>query len=353
MNSFESEEIRHQIYLEQYKTGQANRIIGLLDQADRQIARFIRQTDGVYTKARYREIARKLREISKSLRESVEDGTDIDGIIGYELKKQEKLLDELKDSVKKISASPVNSADFLFPSAEQIKTAALFKPVVEGMTFQSYLEGIESGLYNVWDSAVRTGYLTGMTTDRIVREVLGSAAGNSRLAESGAIRAFRNSVYNNTRTVLQSFANETRKKVFEENEQYFGDSSGYKYEYLATLDRRTCAVCGSYDGKRYRSLKEAPEIPVHYSCRCMVIPAIDIEGDTRAAEGGAVDAKITYEDWLRSQPEKVQRDVLGASRFRLFMTGQPVTSFVSGGKTLTLDELKEKIDIKANTRKEI
>lgn len=338
MNKFENEQIKHQIYLEQYKSGQADKIIALIDQSDKKIAELLKKTKGIYTKNRYKEIAKKIKQISKSLRNAVKNGTDIDGIIEYELKKQKKLLSAIKDDVIRFNGGKV---DFIFPSLEQIRTSALFAPVTDGMTYQSYLDGIEYGLFNAWDSAVRTGYLTGQTTDDIVRGVLGGVSGNGKLADSGSIRSFRNSVYRSARTVLQSFANETRSKVFEANEEYFGDG-GNKYEYLATLDARTCLVCGESDGKLFKSLKDAPKIPRHFCCRCLIIPYFDIDGQTRSSADGYVSAKISYSDWLKEQPETVQREVLGKTRFDLYMKGEPMTSFVENGNTLTLAQLNER-----------
>ena len=126
---------------------------------------------------------------------------------------------------------------------EQIKTAALFKPIGDSLTYQSYLNSIQEGLYNTWDTAVRTGYLTGQTTQQIVRKVLGKAGKVGELTEPGTMQKLRNSVWANTRTALQSFAEETNEQVYRKNEQYFGNGE-YKYEYLATLDNRTCLPAG-------------------------------------------------------------------------------------------------------------
>ena len=126
---------------------------------------------------------------------------------------------------------------------EQIKTAALFKPIGDSFTYQSYLNSIQEGLYNTWDTAVRTGYLTGQTTQQIVRKVLGKAGKVGELTEPGTMQKLRNSVWANTRTALQSFAEETNEQVYRKNEQYFGNGE-YKYEYLATLDNRTCLPAG-------------------------------------------------------------------------------------------------------------
>lgn len=344
MNGFESDEIRHQVYLEQYKNGHADRVVALLDDACAEISRFIKKTDGVHTKARYKEIARKLKVVSKSLRERVGESTDIDGIIDYELAKQKKLLKKAMPYIKKINGA--GTVNLLYPTREQIKTAALFAPIADNMTYQGYLDRIENGLYGTWDSAVRTGYITGQTASQIVRSVMGGISPESRLRNPGAVSYLRNSVYRNTRTLLQSLANETRSRVFGENEKYFGGGSEFKYEYLSTLDTRTCLVCASYDGKLYRSMKDTPRIPVHISCRCIILPYFgEIEGETRAAKDGPVDAGVKYSDWLGSQPDDVQEEVLGKTRYRMYKDGTPMSQFVDNGKTLTLDQLREKAGI--------
>ena len=65
-------EAKYAIDFERYKNGQANEIIKLLDKANKDIAKFIKETDGVYTKARYKEIAKKLKDVSATLKENVD-----------------------------------------------------------------------------------------------------------------------------------------------------------------------------------------------------------------------------------------------------------------------------------------
>lgn len=327
MNKLENGIIKYQIDLERYKNGRADEVVEMLDKAAAQVSKFVRRTSHIHTKERYKEVAKKLRGVSKALRQEVEDGTDIDGLIDAELERQERLL-----------KSAVN-VTLDMPSREQIKAAALFRPITEGMTWKSYLDGIESGLFNVWDSAVRTGYLTGETTASIVRRVMGGVTRGERLTNPGQIRSLRNSVYANTRTALQSFAAEARNAVFERNEEYFGEG-GYKYKYLATLDSRSCLVCAASDGSLYRTLSEAPQVPRHRGCRCVVVPYFNVEGGERASAGGYVSDKVDFEEWLRAQDERTQLDVLGRARYEMFKRGERISQFVDNGRVLTLEELR-------------
>lgn len=348
MNKLENAVIKYQIDFERYKNGQANDVINLLDKACKDISVYLKKTTGVYTKARYQELVKKIKSISKSLKENVDSNIAIDDVINYELKKEKKLLKVAENYIKKSNSAKI---DFLYPALEQIKTAALFKPIDTkyGMTYQSYLDGIENGLFNVWDSAIRTGYLTGQTTQQIVHSVIGGVSAKSRLVTQGAINSLRNSVYSNTRTVLQSFANETRNRVYEENEKYFGSKDDYKYEYLSTLDSRTCLVCGELSGKLFKSVKEFPQLPLHRGCRCMIIPYFNIENDVQASKDGYIDSDVTFEKWLNEQDDKIQKDILGKTRYNLYKNGEKIKDFVDNGNVITIKQLNEKLDIKINT----
>lgn len=322
MTELENQEILHQIYLEKYKTGEANKIIKLLDDANKQIIKELKKTNEVYTKKRYEEIKKLLTNISKELKENINNSTDLDGIIDYEIRKQKKLLGKAVDSL---------NIELTFPSLQQVKTSALFAPVVEGMTYQSYLDNIQAGLFNQWDTAVRTGYLTNETTQKIVSNIMGT------VDNPGNIQTLRNSIYRNTRTVLQSFASETRNAVYKKNDKYFEG-----YQFFATLDRRTCVICAKLDGKVFKTLQDAPDLPIHYNCRCVLIPKIKgVEeiAPVRPMKGGTTKGSVKYPEWLAMQTEKVQREILGKSRYELYKKGEPITAFTEGTEILTLKEL--------------
>lgn len=339
MNPYENGVIKYEIDFQKYENGVANEIIRLFDNANIEIAGYIKKTQSVATKARYKQIAKKLNEISKQLKERIEQNIDVDAVIAYELKKENKLFETIKKVLHKGDAGKIS---FVYPNVEQIKTSALFRPATDGLTYQSYLDGVEAGLFNTWDSAVRTGYLTGIPTKQIVSNVMGGISQIDKLKKAGQIEPLRNAVYGNTRTLLQSFAEEARERVYKDNEQYFGDGE-YKYEYLATLDARTCLVCGNYDGKKFKSLEDAPHVPQHRNCRCLIIPYFDIKDDTRASKDGQVSSKTDFATWLEEQDENTQKEVLGATRYKVYKEGVKFEQFVDNGDVLTLPELQESL----------
>ena len=49
---------------------------------------------------------------------------------------------------------------------------------------------------------------------------------------------------------------------------FYKDEGLEEYEYLATLETRTCSICGALDGKRFKVGRQLPSdsslLPVHY-----------------------------------------------------------------------------------------
>lgn len=330
MTELESKSILHQVQLERVENGIVKNCLLELEKANRLIRSELMKTDGVYTKARYKELRKYLKEVARELKYKVDSSMDIEDFIDYELEAQIKLYKKY------------GNIQLVAPNKEQLITTATFTPYTSTSTFANFLDSFEYDYFNVWDSTVRSGYLTGMTTGQIVRKVMGYGAKDSSVADLGAIHALRNSIEMNTRTALQSFAMETRRMIFDKNDSLF---SGYRW--VATLDRRTCIICGHNESKIYKSLDNIDTPPAHPNCRCTIIPVLkDMEDlneeSTRASMNGQVDANITFEEWLSKQSADVQKDVLGARRYELFKNGEPMKSFINDNRILTIQELKDK-----------
>lgn len=318
----------HQVYLERVKNSVSNKCLKTLTEAEKIISKELKKTNGVYTKKRYKEILSVLKSVSNSLKENLSKNFDLDELITTELERQQKIL----------ASSDLISV--IVPTVEKVKSAILFTPILENKTFQSFLESISTQFYDVWDSHVRTGYLTGMTTSQIVSSVLGSVPKGAQVAKIGAISSLRKSLMLNSQTALASFAENTRASFYDANKELF---AGYKF--VATLDRKTCLVCGSLDGVVKKNREDFPSLPMHFNCRCLTIPILKTDivqvDDERESEFGPVSSKITYEEWLKSQSPSVQRDVLGEGKYQMYVNGTKFSSFVSDNRELTLEQLKK------------
>lgn len=120
------------------------------------------------------------------------------------------------------------------------------------------------------------------------------------------------------RTAGAHFSAQADIKAFEE--------TGFeKYQLSAVLDTRTTTICASLDGKVF-SVKDPKRLvpPFHPGCRTTMIPYDDEDEPI----------KENYEQWLTKQSVEDQKEVLGETRYKLWMSGESLDSFVDE-KTLT------------------
>lgn len=115
-------------------------------------------------------------------------------------------------------------------------------------------------------------------------------------------------------------------------------------QFDATLDLRTCPICGGYDGDLY-SFEDDPEakgrfsdrplIPIHPQCRCAYVPTLK-SGDEiglpglnppaaqRRAMNGDVAGSVTWSDWVKDEGEAEAESLLGPAFVRRWReTGRP------------------------------
>lgn len=136
-------------------------------------------------------------------------------------------------------------------------------------------------------------------------------------------------------TLTKEFAKKMNSKKFDAYRLLHTESSflmseathaGYKedgvpkYEILATLDSKTCNVCGDLDNKVYEVGKEVTGVnmpPFHPLCRCTTVPHYDdtpTAGLTRAArdpETGKtyeVPADMSYTEWRKKYVDKQEEN---------------------------------------------
>ena len=133
------------------------------------------------------------------------------------------------------------------------------------------------------------------------------------------------------------------------------DAGIERYRFYATLDERTCPVCGSMDAKEFpvgegREGESLP--PMHPNCRCVITAAIG-EAEKAVRRGRGEDGKgklmppgMTYRDWRREygkSPDQVA--ARGAA------TGMPSTAGDAGAATATTAAARE--DVPTSTTADI
>ena len=124
------------------------------------------------------------------------------------------------------------------------------------------------------------------------------------------------------KTAVPSFAKTTDRIVFLQNKK--------EVVYCATLDGRTCITCGSMNGLRFKSISEAPSVPQHCLCRCLLLP------DSETPE-----EMPTYEEFLNTLSDEEQKEILGKSRYEMWKNdGIKLERFINNGRKLRLDEIE-------------
>lgn len=156
------------------------------------------------------------------------------------------------------------------------------------------------------------------------------------------------------RTSIMEASNKALEQVYDDYKEFI-----LKYRALATLDHRTCEVCAAHDGEEHKTMDAfGYRYPLHPSCRCVITPVTKYEQDDtrrpyritdekgKLVGYGKVSAKTPYSDWFSQQDAAFQKDVLGTVRYRMYKEGKlELKQFVSNNKLLTLNELQEKYDI--------
>ena len=215
---------------------------------------------------------------------------------------------------------------------------------------------------------MRQGYLLGESTQDLVRRVRGSATGSRQLVEMAngvtkSMPVFSGGIMDVTtkqaealvRTSVQSVANEVRLNTYMKNTDVIGSVQAQ-----VTLDSKTSDICQAHGNVpdewtlpdfepvgASNSFTGPP--PWHFNCRSSLVPItksweeLQKQGEgtatrkqkaiarkldnnqpkrMRASMNGRVPAGTGYGDWLKKQPLKIQREVLGPTKLKLWKQGK-------------------------------
>ena len=216
-------------------------------------------------------------------------------------------------------------------------TAKQGTPMVlpNGDTVEKAFRGIANTSAQKFRLVVQDGMLTGLSTDKIVRQIIGrqggmkfatgqniSARALSLAGGEKGTRLANHQIMSLVRTSVNQVSNTASQETYKANSEITK-----KYRYVATLDSRTTLLCASKDGKLF-DYEEGPMPPLHFNCRSTTVPVIDWDGlekeygiiapdkiegvgeARRQSKDGLVPANEKYGDWLYSKRVKEGRKVL-------------------------------------------
>lgn len=324
--------------MERVALGSRATIIDLLKNLEKEL--IAKVADGVtdWSKAR---IAKQLSEADAVIRQYYDDAAGI--------------ARDTTASVAQVSASATATslsaavggqvAISVIPTAAYLETLA-GQTIIQGAVQADWWARQSGDTAFKFQTAVRQGLVAAETTPQIVRRVRDVMDLSRRNAETLV------------HTSVQSVANTTREKIFDDNNDVMSGK-----EWSSALDRKTCPTCGALDGKRWttdgKPIKHSMAYrapPNHWRCRCSCIPVLktwkelginmdELPDGTRASMEGQVSDK-DFESWLKRKTETdptFADRTLGKGRAELWRNGKiTMDQMISGGQPLTLSELRKK-----------
>lgn len=246
--------------------------------------------------------------------------------------------------------------------------------LIQGSPAKDWWDNQSRTLYNKFAQEVRLGLLAGESNDDIVRRIIGRATGNRRVITVGGRRRVvvqraggimdltKRQATALVRTATQTVGNEVLWRTYEDNQDILRG-----VQLIVTLDLRTSAVCRGRAGAAWDfngdplpnspvKIKFPGRPPYHINCRSVLVPIVktwseltgikglpEFSEAMKASMNGQIPAgDLTYDQWLKTQPEAIQRRVLGEGRFELWSKkGLHLSQMIDpSGRSLTLDELR-------------
>lgn len=357
--------IHNTITLDRFAEGTKNKIVTILTSAQNEIAGSIAAIDPAapaltkWREERYKKLNQKISEI---LDTSYSD-----------IKKESKA--DLKGMINPVAGKMVS--DFNAAIGVNIFDVALTPELLGSIVNNTMINGKIIGDW--WDkqnqdtkdklqaqmNLARQQIEVGLVKGDSIGELVGRIRGTK--LTPGVLSVSKREAEVLVRTSVHQVAQSARMEIYKQNEDILDG-----YEVIATLDKRTTPLCRGLDRKRYtldfKPIGHSYSYPVggppfHWNCRSTLIPITKsyrelAEGTSlskkkkdllaevpiglRASMGGPVPGRMDYNEWLKTQPESVQKDVLGITRQQLWKDNKLTMADLihQNGRQLTLAELK-------------
>ena len=328
--------LSHSIWLQRNATSEVNELRPFIEEMRQEVKKQVLAFgDESRTKAK---LTKMLKDFSETLYAL---GNDWDEKLAADLQELAKY--EAKWAADTMADS--TGVDFTTPSPEQVWSAVKFQPLAldgKPVEFMQMVKGWKETEVARLVQGVKSGFVQGLTTRQIVKNVVGHG-GLGDVSERHAATVVR--------TALNHVSTQARLMTMEKNSDVVE-----RYEWVSTLDSRTSTICRSRDGQKYEFGK-GPLPPAHANCRSSISPVVSDEFDfldagakraARGADGGMqINANTSYYDFLKQQPAWFIDEALGPVRGKIFRnSGISPEEFrsvsVDGyGRPMTLKQMAE------------
>lgn len=174
-------------------------------------------------------------------------------------------------------------------------------------------------------AAIKSGYADSKPLAEFIRDIVGTKANNYR---DGIIARLKRRWSTAVQTVIQHTGSLVSFKL--------QSLTADKYTWCSILDSRTSDICRERNGNVYE-YRNGPRPPAHWNCRSFIVPVTITDlGDLP-----------TFYTWVKNQPASVQDDVLGPSRGKGMRDGLVKSGDLPGfdrTRPLTVNQYQNKVD---------
>lgn len=149
----------------------------------------------------------------------------------------------------------------------------------EGQSIPQWFNTIRQDDLTRLTQVVQRAAVEQLSVDRVKKLLLGTQEAHFK---DGLFPLSRSSAVTLSRTLINGVSNSAMLETCKSNSDAI---DGIKF--VATLDGKTCPVCGLYDGKVWKGaeIQQAKRPPLHPNCRCCLVPYVEggKEGERPAA----------------------------------------------------------------------
>lgn len=189
----------------------------------------------------------------------------------------------------------------------------------EGMTTRQYYDRLSADEAARVEAAIADGLANGDSIPEVAKRITGP---------DGVLKITRNAAERMTRTITNALANAAKDAFYQQNADII-----VGVEIVATLDGRTCPICAGLDRKRYKMGENHPALPIHFNCRCVLLPLTALSAaipenrpmaraDFMAEAEKKYAAKFPGKDWAALAPSTKKRYYYAAMKEYERRTGQ-------------------------------
>lgn len=313
--------VRHQVYVEGYKNGEARAAEASFEEITAVVLLML-------TKLGYNNLselpksalARFSRDLNKRVKEIFNKNAEVTmsnirDFMVADLEVTRELMSSLQG--KPLSTSLVN--------VDRLWTNTVNQPIAGvGVEPSAIMASVGASIAADIVKAVKMGYADSNTIAELIAALVGTRGSNFR---DGLFTRLKRQLGTAVQTTIQHTSAMVQFKL--------GGMFYENYTWISILDSRTSSICRERNGRTF-SYRDGPRPPAHWNCRSMIVPVTVVK----------LEDLPTFYTWIKRQPVTVQNDVLGAARGRELRTGflksDDLPGF-DGARPLTVKEYRDKL----------